>query len=79
MDFAKVRVRRTGSHGGQNGLRDIIEKLSHQDFARVKIGIGRHEHMSVSDWVLSVFSSDELRELKEDVYPIVRNIIIDWI
>jgi PTH1 family peptidyl-tRNA hydrolase len=56
MDFSKVRYRAEGSHGGQNGLRDIIEKISTSKFARIKIGIGRHEHMTVSDWVLSKFS-----------------------
>lgn len=79
MAFAKVRFRKEGSHGGQNGLRDIIEKLSTEKFARIKVGIGRHEHMSVSDWVLSRFQPAELEILKTTVYPIVRDTLIDWI
>lgn len=79
MTFAKVRFRKEGSHGGQNGLRDIIEKLSSEKFARIKVGIGRHEHMSVSDWVLSKFQSLEIETLKTTVYPLVRDTIIDWI
>lgn len=42
MEFGKVRFRTQGSHGGQNGLRSIIESLGSDTFARIKIGIGRH-------------------------------------
>jgi peptidyl-tRNA hydrolase, PTH1 family len=55
MEFAKIRYREKGSHGGQNGLRDIIARIGTDEYSRIKIGIGRHEHMSVSDWVLSKF------------------------
>jgi peptidyl-tRNA hydrolase, PTH1 family len=39
MEFGKVRFRSSGSSGGQNGLKSIIEQLGHQDFQRIKIGI----------------------------------------
>ena len=71
MEFAKVRYRREGSHGGQNGLRDIIAKLGTHEFSRIKIGIGRNTHYSVSDWVLSKFTKEEIEMLKSEVFPIV--------
>ncbi len=37
MEFGKIRYRTKGSHGGQNGLRDIITKLGTDEFARIKI------------------------------------------
>lgn len=68
MEFGKVRYRAKWSHGGQNGLKDIILKIWTDEFTRVKIGIGRHEKMSVSDWVLSKFSKEEKENLN-DIFP----------
>jgi peptidyl-tRNA hydrolase, PTH1 family len=39
MLFGKVRMRTTGSHGGQNGLKDIIHRIGTPEFSRIKIGI----------------------------------------
>ncbi|MCL2486885.1 MAG: aminoacyl-tRNA hydrolase [Oscillospiraceae bacterium] len=56
-----IRLRRTGSDGGQKGMRDIIELSGSQDFPRIKIGVGAKPHpdYELADWVLSKFSSDE--------------------
>ena len=69
MEFWKIRLKNNGSHGGQNGLRDIIVKLGTSDFARLKIGIWRHENISVSDWVLSKFSEEEKKKLESEIFP----------
>lgn len=58
-----VRVKAGGGHGGHNGLRDIIAKTGLSDFVRVRLGIGRPEKGSVTDWVLNPFSKDELQVL----------------
>ena len=79
MEFAKVRYRKEWSHGGQNGLRDISLKIGTHEFSRIKIGIGRHEKYSVSDWVLSKFTKEEVCMLKDEVSLIVRKKIDDWI
>ena len=68
MEFAKVRFRTDGNHGGQNGLRDIIEKLGTNEFSRIKIGIGRDDRYSVSDWVLSKFTKEEQKILQDEVF-----------
>lgn len=68
MEFAKVRFRKDGSHGGQNGLKDIILKLGTNEFARIKIGIGRDDRYSVSDWVLSIFTKEEQKILQDEVF-----------
>ena len=41
LPVGRMRVRRSGSAGGHNGLRSIIERLGTQDFARIKIGVGK--------------------------------------
>ena len=79
MEFGKVRYRTKGSHGGQNGLRDIIAKLGTDEFARIKIGIGRHEEYSVSDWVLSKFTKSERDELEREKYEEVMVKVNEWL
>lgn len=55
-----VRMRFGGSHGGHNGLRDIIAKLGTDKFYRIKVGIGKPQYkQATADWVLSRFSSEE--------------------
>jgi len=63
----KIRVRRRGSAGGHNGLRDIIAKCGSEDFPRIRIGVGAppHEGYDMADWVLSKLS-DEDRKLISD-------------
>lgn len=59
-----VRVKFSGGHGGHNGLRDIISALGTNDFARIRVGIGRPRgHMDTADFVLKDFSSAERKNL----------------
>jgi PTH1 family peptidyl-tRNA hydrolase len=65
-DFGKIKIRPSGSNGGHQGLRSIIETLGNSDFARLKIGIGRPMRKEdVADYVLSNFSKDEESSLTE--------------
>lgn len=49
-----LRVRKNGSGGTHNGMRNIIETMKTQDFPRVRIGVGRpQEHVPLADYVLS--------------------------
>jgi PTH1 family peptidyl-tRNA hydrolase len=61
---ASIRVKQGGGHAGHNGLRDIISACGSNDFARVRIGIGRPPgQMDTADFVLKDFSSTEKKEL----------------
>jgi len=55
LPVGKLRVRRRGSAGGHNGLKDIVAKCGGEDFPRVRIGVGSppHEDYDMADWVLS--------------------------
>ena len=68
MDFWKIRFRDKGSSGGQNGLKSIAVHLWTEEFARLKIGIGRDDRYSVSDWVLSKFTNEEKKKLEENIF-----------
>ncbi len=79
MEFAKVRYRTKWSAGWQNGIKSIIWQLGTDQFARIKIGIGRDDCYTVSDWVLSRFQKDELEVLKSDIFPTVHTKVGDWV
>ena len=65
LDVGKIRVRRKGSDGGQKGMRSIIEQLGFDNFARVKMGIGKkpNPNYDLAKWVLSKFKADEQADL----------------
>lgn len=79
MEFAKVRYRQKWSAGGQNGIKSIITLLGTDEFSRIKIGIGRHPKYAVSDWVLSRFQKEEVHILQNEIFPILRERLEDWI
>ncbi len=59
-----IRLKLGGGHGGHNGLRDIIAALGSNEFARVRVGIGRPPgRMDTADFVLKDFSSTERKNL----------------
>jgi len=55
LPAGKLRIRKSGSDGGQKGLRSIILTLSSDGFPRIKIGVGEKPHpdYEMADWVLS--------------------------
>ncbi len=48
MPLGRMRVRKTGSSGGHNGLKSIIERLGTQNFLRLKIGVGKDRENVIS-------------------------------
>ncbi|KUO96604.1 aminoacyl-tRNA hydrolase [Ferroacidibacillus organovorans] len=55
-----LRLREKGSSGGHNGIKSIIQELGTQNFARIRVGIGRPEPgILVIDHVLHAFSRDD--------------------
>ena len=67
LEPGKMRIRRKGSHGGQNGMRNIIYHLKDDNFPRIKIGIGAkpNPEYDLADWVLSRFSQNEAKLIKQ--------------
>lgn len=60
LPLGTVRLRKSGSSGGQNGLKSILQRLGTQDIARVRLGIGRPPgRMDPADYVLSNWKGDE--------------------
>lgn len=65
LDVGKIRIRPSGSAGGQNGLKDIITCLGSDAFARVRVGVGMKPHpdYDLAAWVLSKFSAEDMKLL----------------
>lgn len=70
LPVAKIRIRESAGSGGQKGLKDIIAKLGSQDFARIRVGIGRPSNVEqVVSFVLTQFGKDE----KPDINLAIKN------
>ena len=68
LPCGRVRLRRAGSAGGQKGLADISRHLGTDQWARLKIGIGRPPaQWQVTDYVLGKFESEEQEPIRSAV------------
>ncbi|MBP9855181.1 MAG: aminoacyl-tRNA hydrolase [Candidatus Omnitrophica bacterium] len=64
--FGKLRLRPSGSDGGNNGIKSIIAHLETKDFSRLRMGIGRPANKEENvDFVLSEFNRQEKQYLDE--------------
>lgn len=61
-----MRIRRKGSAGGHNGLKNIIECLGSEEFPRVKIGVGKkpHPEYDLVDWVLGKLTDEGAKQIE---------------
>ena len=60
LDVGQLRIRKKGSAGGHNGLKNIIAHLGHDKFNRVKMGVGeKPKGWDLADYVLGHFSAEE--------------------
>ena len=69
LPVGKLRVRRGGSAGGHNGLKDIIRHLGTDQFPRVKVGVGEKPHpdYDMADWVLGKFQGEDKKTIDQAV------------
>ena len=65
FDPGRIRIRRSGSHGGHNGLRNITEQLGSEAFPRIRIGVGQkpHPEYDLVDWVLGKLPDDDAKKI----------------
>lgn len=65
LSLGIIRFRAAGSSGGHKGLQSILEKLSTENFNRLRIGIGCEKDNTLKDYVLSKFRTTEKKILSE--------------
>ena len=69
LPVGKLRLRRNGSAGGHNGLKNIIQHLGTDQFPRVKIGVGEKPHpdYDLADWVLGKFQGEDKKAMQTSI------------
>jgi peptidyl-tRNA hydrolase, PTH1 family len=68
LDLGRLRARPCGSAGGHNGLKSIIGVLGTEDFARLRVGVGRGDaRRDLADHVLARFDPQEREDVAEAV------------
>ncbi|ACC98840.1 Aminoacyl-tRNA hydrolase [Elusimicrobium minutum Pei191] len=68
INLGAVRIRKDGSAGGQNGMKNIIELFGTQDIPRLRFGVGpKPERFDSADYVLSKFSKSDEKLLNESI------------
>lgn len=72
LPFGTIAFKKGGGLAGHNGLKSIAEKLSSQEFKRLRVGIGRPVHGDVSNWVLSGYTGED----KDFFVPYLRGVAL---
>ena len=65
LPLGSMRIRANGSAGTHNGLRSIIACIHSENFARIRIGMGKDESLQLRDYVLKRPSKEEQKTLDE--------------
>lgn len=61
LPMGQIRLREKGSHGGHNGIRNIIQLMGTDVFGRIKVGIGEKPNgWDLADYVLAKFEQNDL-------------------
>ncbi len=68
LELGQLRIRKKGSAGGHNGLKNIIAQLGTDGFARIKMGVGnKPEGYDLADYVLGHFTGAERKIMDESI------------
>ena len=66
LGVGQLRIRKKGSAGGHNGIKNIISHLGTSVFQRIKVGVGeKPKHYDLADYVLGHFSKEEKELMRE--------------
>ena len=79
LPFGKLRMRKNGSDGGHNGLKNIAKCLETENYARIRMGVG-HEFSTgaQADYVLGNLSEEEMKEMDNLSEKVIQG-VKDWI
>ena len=76
FEVGKFKIKRGGSCGGHNGIRNIIDSLKSENIQRIRIGISKNGN-ELMDYVLGNFGKKEKEEI-DKILPIISDIIDDF-
>jgi len=86
IDFGTIRIRPSGSDGGQNGIKSVIYEMQSEDIPRLRAGINNQTELekikaeggSLADFVLSEFNDEETQALGK-VTEVCRDAVLCFI
>jgi PTH1 family peptidyl-tRNA hydrolase len=78
LPLGAIRIKKSGSSGGHQGMASIIDNLGTSEIARVRIGIDKSARQDLADYVLSDFSSEEKEEINQAILT-ATSACIDWV
>ena len=81
LDAFRVQVKVGGGHGGHNGLRSVERMLVTQEYARLRVGVGRADQIPgdvLRDYVLGEFAGDEAAAVRT-LLPTLRDGVTAWL
>ena len=68
LDVGKIRIKRKGSAGGHNGIKNIIQHLGSDVFNRIKVGVGnKPKEWDLVDFVLARFSDEDRVDVDKSI------------
>lgn len=78
LPVGKIRLRQSGSCGGQNGMRNIIDLLGDSNIKRIRVGIGKDPLIPVVDYVLGKTKKEDL-EVYNQALDKASDVLIYWL
>ena len=78
LPVGKLRIRGSGSDGGQKGLRDISSHLGTDAYGRLRVGIGDRGEVDAADYVLSRYRGSE-RTVMDDAMILASQAVAVWV
>lgn len=81
IPLGEVRYKLKGSSGTHNGMRNIIDNIKTEEFARIRIGMENRCGLPIPliDYVLQKFSKDELERINKEIMPIVEENVLNFL
>ena len=79
LPVGTIRMRKSGSDGGHNGLKNIEETIETRDYTRIRLGVG-HDFADGAqiDYVLGTLSEEEKEAMPQICEKVIQG-VIDWI
>lgn len=74
LPTGQIRLRTSGGDGGHNGLKSLIQCIGHNEFPRLRIGIGRPTENDARDYVLDTITHEEM-----EVFSQIFHVVTAWI
>lgn len=66
LDPGQIRIRKSGSAGGHNGMKNIIQHLGTDKFMRVRVGVGeKPKEYDLAKYVLGHFNEEDQKKMNE--------------